>query len=161
MKLTTLCYISRGEEVLLLRRAAWKTDGSAGKWQGVGGRLEPGETPRRCLLREVEEETGLRLAEASLRGVVDFRSDCFESERMFLYTARSPEGQSARESCPEGELSYVRWEDVPTLPAWEGDRVFLDLLRRGAPFFRLTLIYRGERLSRALLGGENLPLREG
>ena len=59
--LTTLCYIRQGNQVLMLHRIRKEQDKSRGKWIGIGGTFEPGESPEECVLREVREETGLTL----------------------------------------------------------------------------------------------------
>lgn len=158
MKETTLCYIERDGRWLMLHRTKKKDDGNAGKWIGVGGRIEPGETPEACVLREVWEETGLRPERCRRRGVVRFRSDEQEDEDMFLFTATSPSGETRE--CDEGELAWVALDDVPALPIWEGDRVFLKLLREGASGFDLTLFYHGESLAGASLDGREIDVSE-
>ena len=152
---TSLCYISRDEKVLMLHRVSKKDDMNAGKWIGVGGKLEPGETPEACMLREVREETGLALSSFLYRGIVDFRSDGWE-ERMHLFTACAASDQLA--DCDEGKLSWIEKDRLLSLPMWEGDRVFLRLISEDAPFFRLLLVYEGERLASAVLNGEALSV---
>ena len=147
---TSLCYISRGEEVLMLHRVSKKDDVNAGKWIGVGGKLEPGETPEASVLREIREETGLIPEKLRYRGIVDFRSEDWE-ERMHLFTAESPLG--AVIDCDEGKLAWIPKEKLLSLPMWEGDRVFLKLIAEDAPFFRLLLVYEGEKLASAVLNG--------
>lgn len=144
MKETTLCYLERGDEVLLLHRTKKPSDPNEGKWIGVGGKLERGETPEECMRREIEEETGLRATEYAYRGIVDFFSDQWPSERMHLFTVTGWEG-TLRE-CDEGVLQWIPKGTMDSLPMWEGDRVFLRLLRENAPFFRLRLVYEGEAL---------------
>ena len=138
---TTLCYILRGDEVLMLHRIKKKNDINQGKWIGVGGKFEPGESPDECLLREAREETGLTLTSWRCRGVVTFLSDVGEGEYMYLFTADGFTGELI--TCDEGELQWVPREFLNTLPHWEGDKIFLDLMWAGAPFFLLTLRYRG------------------
>ena len=94
MKKTTLGYIEYNEKYLMLYRNVDKSDGSLGKWLGVGGKLEQGETSNECFIREVQEETGIFLSDndVTLRGIVDFKSDNFENERMYLYTASVGKG---------------------------------------------------------------------
>ena len=145
MKNTTLCYITRGDKVLLLHRVKKLNDLNGGKWVGVGGKFEPGETADECLLREVKEETGLTLTKYDFRGIVTFVSDKWESEDMYLYTADEFCGELT-DSCDEGVLKWVKWADVPKLPQWEGDKVFFDLIAENAPFFRLRLEYAGDDL---------------
>ncbi len=152
---TTLCYITRGDEVLMLHRVKKAQDVNAGKWIGVGGKMLPGETPLSCVLRETREETGLTLLAPAYRGIVDFESEGWQ-ERMHLFTADAFTGSLT--DCDEGVLAFVPRRDVPALPLWEGDRVFLRLLEAGEPFFRLRLTYEGERLAEARLNGEALPL---
>ncbi len=156
MKNTTLCYILRGDEVLMLHRTAKPDDENEGKWIGVGGKLEENESPDECLLREVREETGLRLTSWRYRGVVTFVSDRWEGEYMHLFTADGFEGDLI--PCDEGELAWIPRARLAGLPQWEGDRVFLALLAQDAPFFSLKLCYAGERLVRAVLDGKELSL---
>ncbi|MBP5173487.1 MAG: NUDIX domain-containing protein, partial [Clostridia bacterium] len=75
MKNTVLCYISRGDSYLLLYRNKKENDENEGKWIGIGGRIEEGESPEDCLIREVREETGLQLDGYRYRGLVTFVSD--------------------------------------------------------------------------------------
>ncbi len=151
---TTLCYILRGDEVLMLHRIKKKNDINQGKWIGVGGKFEPGESPDECLLREAREETGLTLTSWRCRGVVTFLSDVDEGEYMYLFTADGFTGELI--TCDEGELQWVPREFLNTLPHWEGDKIFLDLMWAGAPFFLLTLRYRGDTLEEAVLNGEKI-----
>ena len=108
---TTLCYLERGDQYLMLHRVKKKNDLNQGKWIGVGGKFQEGESPEECLLRECREE---------------------------------------------GELAWIRKADLYALPMWAGDRIFLDLLERDAPFFSLKLRYEGERLAEAALNGRPL-----
>lgn len=150
MQETTLCYLERGDEVLLLHRTKKPDDPNEGKWIGVGGKLEAGETPEDCMRREIREETGLQATQYRYRGVVDFLSDRWPAERMHLYTVSAWEG--ALHACDEGVLQWVPKARMESLPMWEGDRVFLRLLRENAPFFHLQLVYEGDTLvSSALL----------
>ena len=128
----------------MLLRNKKKQDENAGKWIGVGGKFEEGESPQDCLLREVQEETGLRLTQYRFRGIVTFVSDQYETEYMHLLTAHGFEGE--RIPCDEGELRWVEKDEVLSLPLWEGDREFLRLLREDAPFFSLKLVYQGDKL---------------
>ena len=101
MKLTTLCYLIKDGQWLMLYRNAGKQDGNEGKWIGVGGHFEEGESPEECMLREVREETGLTLTSHVFRGIVTFVSDCQETEYMFLYTAGGWKGTLG--ACDEGD----------------------------------------------------------
>lgn len=142
---TVLCYIERDGKYLMLYRNRKKNDVNAGKYIGVGGKFEAGESPEECLLREVKEETGLTLRSYAFRGVVTFVFDG-ESEYMFLYTADGFEGTLT--DCNEGELHWIDKDALPSLSLWEGDRLFLELLRQGARPFSMKLVY--DRDSRLL-----------
>ena len=152
MRETTLCYIRRGTQVLMLHRTKKQGDANHDKWIGIGGGIEPGETPDACLLREVREETGLVLTSYRYRGVINFYSDRWEDEVMHLYTADEWTGEITE--CDEGVLEWVEDARIPSLPQWEGDRIFLDLLLQGRPWFELTLNYRGEKLASWSVAGE-------
>ena len=154
MRNTTLCYIERGDEMLLLHRVKKDRDENAGKWIGVGGHFLEGESPDDCVLRETKEETGLTLTSYALRGIVTFVSDEWGTEYMFLYTADAFEGEVI--PCDEGDLAWVKKDRVLSLPLWEGDKIFLALLEKGEPFFSLKLCYRGDDLVRAMLNGKEI-----
>lgn len=145
MRLTTLCYIEKEEQYLLLNRNKKELDENKGKWIGVGGKFKEGESPEECLLREVREETGLTLTEYQFRGIVTFISDAWGTEYMHLFTASHFTGTLTE--CDEGELKWIPKEEMDTLPTWEGDRIFLNLIKENAPFFSLTLRYQGDRLA--------------
>ena len=156
MKLTTLCYLIKDGQWLMLYRNAGKQDGNEGKWIGVGGHFEEGESPEECMLREVREETGLALTSYAFRGIVTFVSDCQETEYMFLYTADGWKGTLG--ACDEGTLVWVPEDQVMNRPLWEGDRVFLRLLQTDTPFFSLKLVYHGEQLVEGILDRNPLAL---
>lgn len=143
--MTTLCYIEKEGKYLMLHRVKKHHDINAGKWIGVGGHVENGETPEECLLREVKEETGLTLTAYRLRGLVTFLSDVCEPELMCVFTADAFDGELIE--CDEGELAWVEKSEVLGLPTWEGDRVFLERLLSGDErFFSIKLRYEGDRL---------------
>ena len=154
-ELTTLCYIRRGGQYLMLRRGKREGDLNAGKWIGVGGHFEFGESPEDCLLREVREETGLTLTDYAFRGLVTFRYDDHPAEYMCLYTADGFEGELIE--CDEGELKWIDEDRLFDLPMWAGDRIFFVLIAEGRPFFSLKLNYRGDELIGASLDGVPVP----
>lgn len=154
MKNTTLCYIEQNDAYLLLHRVKKQNDENHDKWIGIGGKFEENESPEDCLLREVGEETGLRLTHWRYCGLVTFVSNRWEGEYMHLFHADGFEG-TLRE-CDEGELQWVKKSDFSALEQWEGDRIFLRLMESGAPFFSLKLRYEGDRLAEAVLNGKAL-----
>ena len=152
---STLCYLERGDEYLMLHRVKKAHDLNHDKWIGVGGKFQEGESPEDCILRETWEETGLTLTEYRYRGLVTFVSDQAPTEYMHLFTATGWTGTP--HPCDEGELAWIEKAALMQLPMWEGDRIFLDLLDRQVPFFSLKLCYEGDRLTQAVLNGEKLP----
>ena len=156
MILSTLCYLEREGQYLMLHRVKKEGDANRDKWIGVGGKFQEGESPEDCLLRETWEETGLTLMEYRCRGLVTFVSDRWPTEYMHLFTATAWTGTP--HPCDEGELAWIGKRALRALPMWAGDRIFLDLLERDAPFFSLKLRYRGEELEEAVLDGRPLAL---
>ena len=151
---STLCYVLRGNDVLMLHRVKKKNDINKDKWIGIGGKFEEDESPDECLLREAMEETGLTLTSWQCRGIVTFLNTDCDGEYMYLFTANGFEGQL--KECDEGELKWVSREFLDTLPTWEGDKIFLDLLWQDAPFFLLKLRYEGDKLVEAVLNGKRI-----
>jgi len=151
---TTLCYLERGDEYLMLHRVKKENDLNHDKWIGVGGKFEADESPEDCLLRECREETGLTLTEYRYRGLVTFISDQWPTEYMHLFTADGWTGEQI--VCSEGDLEWIRKDRLLSLPLWEGDKIFLRLLDENVPFFSLKLRYEGERLTLAVLDGKRI-----
>ena len=152
---TTLCYLRRGSDYLMLHRVKKENDLNHDKWIGVGGKFEDKESPEDCALREVWEETGLTLTDYRYRGLVTFVSDRYATEYMHLFTADGFTGEL--KECDEGVLEWVPYETMRKLPTWEGDAIFLDLIsREDTPFFSLKLRYVGEELAEAVLDGRHL-----
>ena len=145
MTITTLCYIENNAQYLMLHRTKKQNDINQGKWIGVGGHVEIEESPEECLVREVKEETGLTLTSYRLRGLVSFINSECESELMCVFTADEYTGNLI--TCEEGDLQWIAKTQVPDLPTWEGDRVFLELLLSDEQrFFSIKLQYEGDRL---------------
>lgn len=154
MKNTTLCHIEYEDSVLLLHRNKKKSDINEGKWIGVGGKFLENESPEECMLREVYEETGIKLENWRYRGIVTFVPDSCEGEYMHIFTADAKSYDF--EPCSEGTLKWIKKSDVMSLNLWEGDKIFLKLLKDDAPFFSLKLTYAGDTLTGAVLNGKEL-----
>ena len=152
---TTLCYIRQGGQCLMLHRVKKENDLNQGKWIGIGGKFEDGESPEDCMFREVNEETGLTPAEYRYRGLVTFVSDRWPTEYMHLFTIDRFTG-TLRADCPEGDLEWLPWTQLCTIPHWEGDEIFLRLIEEDVPFFSLKLRYRGDILEEAVLNGRHV-----
>ena len=153
MRQTTLCYIERNGQYLMLHRTKKEHDASQGKWIGVGGKCEKDESPDECMLREVFEETGLNITSWHYRGIVTFISDIWPCEYMHLFTSNEWHGELT--DCNEGELQWIDKTSVFDLSLWEGDRIFLKLLLDDdQPFFSLKLTYEGDNLMSAKLDGK-------
>lgn len=159
MRNTSLCYIERDGRYLMLHRVKKELDENRDKWIGVGGKLEEGESPEDCALREVREETGLTLLSWRYRGIVTFVSDEWGTEYMHLFTSEDFSG-TLRDDCAEGTFEWIEKPRLLSLPIWEGDKIFLRLLDTDEPFFSLKLCYAGDRLVEAVLNGKPFPPQE-
>lgn len=154
MKETTLCYIQKDNKYLMLHRVKKEGDVNKDKWIGIGGRIEDGESPEQCVLREAKEETGLTLTDCQYRGIVYFESDIYDDEKMHLFTADSFEGELTE--CDEGVLEWIDRDEMYNLPMWEGDKIFLGLIRTDAKFFELVLRYEGDKLKTASINNNKI-----
>lgn len=139
MRLTTLCYIEKEGSYLMMHRIKKQQDENAGKWIGIGGHMKEDETPEECVRREILEETGLTVDNLKLRGILTFILPAWGNELTFLYTASTKEEVS--KGCSEGVLKWIPIDEIMDLPLWEGDRVFLPLLREEKDCFYMKLIY--------------------
>lgn len=146
-ELTTLAYVEKDDCYLMLHRIKKKNDLNEGKWIGIGGHLEAGESAAAAMKREIKEETGLDVGKYSYLGAIDFLNDQYPPERMYFYKVTSFSGELI--DCDEGELAWVEKKKIYDLPLWEGDRAFLPLLEtEGKPAMRMTLVYKGGELER-------------
>ena len=136
VKLATICYVDNGKEFLLLHRNKKPNDVHAGKWIGVGGKLEKGETPQECAAREILEETGLRVT------FPDFTPD----NDWYTYVFKVTEFEGDLIDCDEGTLEWVSYEEILSKPTWEGDHTFLSWILEDKPFFSAKFSYKGEKL---------------
>lgn len=121
MKLATLVYIKHHGRTLMLHKAKGYQEG---KWNGLGGKFNPGESPEDCMKREVLEESGLTVIEASLRGFLTFPDfDSQDDWYCFVYTVTKFSGEV--KASDEGRLEWIPDDDVMKLNLWPGDRIFL------------------------------------
>ena len=152
---TTLCYIRRGEEYLMLHRIKKKHDLNQDKWIGIGGKFEDGESPEDCLLREAREETGLTLTDYRYRGIVTFVSDRWPTEYMHLFTADGFTG--TLKECDEGDLEWIPKSHLLELPHWEGTPSSWPCWTgRKSRFSPSSCGMRGRALAEAVLNGTHL-----
>lgn len=159
-QLTTLCYIERGDEYLMMHRISKKNDINKDKWVGVGGHFEDCESPEECAKREILEETGydIPLSELEYRGIITFISDKGDYELMSLFTAACPGGEPL--PCDEGVFEWVKKSDVYDLNIWEGDKIFFLMLEGSRKFFSLKMWYdTDDNLKQAILNGKELDFR--
>ncbi len=139
MKLATLCYIKRNNHTLMLHRIKKENDMHAGKWNGLGGKLEAGESPEECVIREVREESGLEIRNPQLKGVLTFPEfSKGEDWYVFVFTADDFSGTMIESS--EGHLEWISDDRLLDLPLWDGDKVFLKWLEQ-TRFFSAKFIY--------------------
>ena len=127
MKLATLCYVRKDAHTLMIHRIKKENDMHAGKWNGLGGKFEPGETPEECAIREIWEESGLRVKNMVLKGIITFPAfDDQEDWYTFLFLIDDFVGQLI--DSPEGHLQWIPNCKLLDLNLWPGDRIFIPWL---------------------------------
>ena len=144
MKLATLCYVRRDDQTLMIHRVKKANDMHEGKWNGLGGKLDPGESPEECAVREIFEEAGLRVRNPQLKGFLTFPLFAKDEDwYVFVYVVKDFEGELIES--PEGDLRWVDDAELTSLNLWEGDPIFLPWLDRSG-FFSAKFVYREGRL---------------
>ncbi len=144
MKLATLCYLRRDGQTLMIHRIKKANDMHEGKWNGLGGKLDPGESPEECALREIFEESGLRVRNPQLKGFLTFPLFANDEDwYVFVYVVKDFEGELIDSS--EGDLRWVDDAELTDLNLWEGDPIFLPWLDRPG-IFSAKFVYRERRL---------------
>tara|TARA_Y100001968_G_scaffold289592_1_gene292716 strand:+ start:163 stop:624 length:462 start_codon:yes stop_codon:yes gene_type:complete len=144
MKLGTLCYITDGEKTLMLHRVKKENDMHEGKWNGLGGKLEEGESPEECVIREVYEESGLKIKSPKLKGIITFpKFDEIDDWLVFVYTVNNYEGNTI--DSDEGVLEWIDNSKLLDLNLWEGDKVYMKWLEKDE-LFSAKFIYKKRKL---------------
>ena len=129
----------------MIHRVKKQNDMHAGKWNGLGGKLEPGETPEECARREILEESGLQVEKLVFKGVLTFPLfSAGEDWYVFVFTAHGING-SLIESL-EGVLEWIDNDKLLELELWEGDHHFLGWLDKPG-FFSAKFAYRDGALA--------------
>ncbi len=144
MILATLCYLQHDGRTLMIHRITRADDIHAGKWNGLGGKLEPGESPEECVVREVREESGLEMRAPRLRGLLMFPGFKGQDWYVFVFTADSFSGELVEEN-REGILKWIPDAELETLALWPSDHIFLPWIREGR-FFSAKFIYAGDEM---------------
>jgi len=146
LKLATLCYIkdSANSKTLMLHRVKKEGDIHYGKWNGLGGKLERGETPEGCVIREVQEESGLQIEDPRLVGLLTF-PEFKDGEDWYVYVYTASEFYGTLIDSPEGDLAWIADDELLSLDLWEGDLRFLPWIDKGK-FFSAKFVYRDKRL---------------
>lgn len=140
MKLATLCYVRSSGKTLMIHRVKKSNDIHMGKWNGLGGKFEPGETPEACVIREVEEESGLVPKKPILKGFITFPGFANDEDwYAFVFVVEEFTGELI--DSPEGELKWIENNKLLELELWEGDRVFIPWLDQPG-FFSAKFIYK-------------------
>lgn len=144
MKLATICYVKKNGKTLMLHRDKRADDIHIGKWNGLGGKIHPGETPEECVIREVKEESGLTIRNPSFRGVLTFPT-FKDEEDWYAYVFVAHEFSGELIDSNEGRLAWIDDEKIYELPLWEGDPIFLKWLDEGR-FFSGKFVYQNGKL---------------
>lgn len=144
MKLATLCYLKQDGRTLMIHRVKKTNDIHAGKWNGLGGKLEPGESPEQCVEREVLEEAGLRIHAPRYHGLLLFADFKGDDWFVWVFSADRFEGQLL-ESSSEGHLEWIPDEQISSLNLWPSDHIFLPWLK-GDSIFSARFQYAGEEM---------------
>lgn len=137
--LATLCYVQQDNKTLMLHRVKKENDYHEGKWNGLGGKFEPGETPEECAVREIEEESGLKVKNPELKGFISFPNfDGKNDWNVFVFTADEFDGELI--DSPEGKLEWIENEKLCDLNLWDGDKIFIKWIFEDK-FFSAKFIY--------------------
>ena len=143
MDYTVLCYLKKGNQYLFMLRNKEKNDLNEGKWIGIGGHIEPGESKEEALIREVKEETGFSVNSFTYRGEILFINNDYQ-EIMYVFTSDDFSGEMIE--CDEGELSWIDKDKILDLNLWEGDRYFLKPLLNSDKMIKFEMIYKDKEL---------------
>jgi 8-oxo-dGTP diphosphatase len=148
MKLATLCYVidKKSNRTLMIHRIKKENDYHEGKWNGLGGKFDDGESPEDCVIREVKEESGLDIKNPRMHGFISFPFfDGKEDWHVFIFTANEFTGELI--DSQEGKLEWVPNEKLTKLNLWDGDKIFLEWLFQDK-FFSAKFVYDNRKMKK-------------
>ena len=149
MKLSVLCYITKNGKTLMLHRVKKESDltnGHYGKWNGLGGKIEPDESPEEAVIREVFEESGLMIKDPTLKGIITYPSTSTDEEWInFIFTTKKFTGKLIE--CNEGDLKWIKTSEIKKLNLWESDYLFLPLINKKGIFTAKITYKKGKVIS--------------
>jgi 8-oxo-dGTP diphosphatase len=152
----TLIFLTHGEDVLMLHR---RRAPNLGLWNGVGGHLEPGEDPRAGAIREIYEETGLRVPEVRFAGLLTWEGYEIEAGGLYMYTAEAPQ-RSFHEN-DEGEMAWKSREWVfHSSEVVSNIRIFAPMVLDGVPPQIYHFVYHDGQIDRYEIKPLDWPERE-
>ncbi|MFO7447700.1 MAG: 8-oxo-dGTP diphosphatase [Ignavibacteriaceae bacterium] len=152
MKLATLCYIKDkiNNKTLMLHRIKKQNDIHKGKWSGLGGKMDAGESPEDCIIREVKEECGLTIKNPKLKGLItEPFFDGLEDWYVFVFTAEEFTGELTDTN--EGVLEWIPDDKLFDLNLWEGDRIFMEWTLQDKIFSAKFIYENGKLLNHEVL----------
>lgn len=148
----TLGYVlsADGRRCLMVHRNARPGDNHLGKYNGLGGKLEPDEDVMAGMRREIREEAGIECLSLRLRGTISWPGFGKNGEDWlgFIFLVDAFSGEPPPRNA-EGDLHWVPLDEMAGLPLWEGDRHFLPLVfdEDPRPFHGVMPYRRGQMLS--------------
>jgi len=144
MKLATLCYVRQQDRTLMIHRVIKTGDIHHGKWNGLGGKLEPGESPEQCVIREVREESGLEIIHPRYHGLLIFADFKGEDWYVWVFSADQFSGRMLEVS-QEGHLKWIADDEIDSLNLWPSDFIFFPWLKAGR-IFSARFQYAGDQM---------------
>lgn len=145
MVLATLCYVKKNNKTLMIHRTKKLNDMHEGKWNGLGGKFEQGESPEDCVIREIKEESGLDIINPRLVGFLTFPK--FDKQErdwyVFVYIAEKSTGELIES--PEGDLEWIDDDKIFQLNLWESDYKFIKWINE-KKFFSAKFVFKGEKV---------------
>lgn len=145
MIIASLIYLRKDGKTLMLHRNKKDSDYHLGKYNGIGGKLEKGESPEACAIREIQEETGLIASALKYRGHLTFPDFDGETDWLcFIYECFDFQGELM--DCNEGSLHWIEDSQLYDLNLWEGDPYFLKVIYETKKCFYGVFTYHQKKL---------------
>ncbi|MBS1266417.1 MAG: ADP-ribose pyrophosphatase [Candidatus Woesearchaeota archaeon] len=145
MKLGTICYIRYNNKTLMLHRIKKENDMHKGKWNGLGGKLDKGESPQECVVREVIEESGLKIKNPKLKGIITFPASEYPPEDWYVFVFVATQFSGELTETREGVLKWIDNDKLLDLNIWEGDKLFMKWIEKDK-IFSAKFMYKNKKL---------------
>jgi len=115
-----------------------------GFWNGLGGKVDANESPEECVIREVYEESGLKIKDPTLKGIITYPDNNGTGDTWYVIVYVAKKFSGKLQLSPEGDLKWISTKDLGKLKVHQSDQYFFKWLNK-KKVFSAKFLYSGKK----------------